>query len=160
MKPLFSLGFRDWGCWRPIRLDGIGSESPPMFTGISALFEAHRRRQPESLPFRSSRVFPRCEPVSAKDPRTGCGNTPPGFARGVRTARRRKAALPQYPVKSMITPITDSFATRRIGRPTPLRERAVRQPIALVASGGRIAPSTHQSQERQNAQVYANWHLY
>jgi hypothetical protein len=51
VKPLFSLSFRDWGCWRPIRLGGIGSESPPMFTAISALSETHRRRQPESGPF-------------------------------------------------------------------------------------------------------------
>jgi hypothetical protein len=139
VKPLFSLSFRDWGCGRPIPLGGIGSESPPMFTGVSAQFEAHRRRQPESGPFPSSRVFPRCGPVSAKDPRLGCGNTPPGFARETQTARRRKAALPQHPVKSMITPIIDSFAALRIGRPTPLRERAVRQAIDLMASGGRIA---------------------
>ena len=131
-----------------------------MFTGISALLEAHRRHQPESGPFPSSRVFPRCEPVSAKDPRPGCGNTPLGFAREAQTARRRKAASPQYPVKSMITPIIDSFAALWLGRPTPLRERAVRQAIDLVASGGRIAPGTNQSQGRQNAQVYANWHFY
>jgi hypothetical protein len=51
VKPLFSLSFRDWGRWDPIRLGDIGSESPPMFTGTSALFETHRRRQPESGPF-------------------------------------------------------------------------------------------------------------
>jgi len=127
-----------------------------MFTGISALFETHRSHQPESGPFPSSWSFPATKRVSANDPRPGCGNTSLGFAREAQTARRRKTALPQHPVKSTLTPIIDSFAcpSDRQARHLSENEPLNNLPPRGFGRGGR--PGTNQSQGRQNAQVYAN----
>jgi len=91
-RPLFSLSFRDWNCWRSARLGSLGSDSSPIFAGISAVVGVHRRGQLKAFGS-PARVFPPMRAAEREGPKFVplLHPTPP---RGCLAAGRHDAGSP------------------------------------------------------------------
>jgi len=111
-------------------------------------------------PFTSYMVTPCYEPVNANDPCPGCGNTQPWLRTESSNGTTPQGCNATTPCEISDYAIIDSFAVLRIGRPTPLQRTSSDTSHRPRGFRWEDRPSTDESQERQNAQVYANWHFY
>ena len=153
-----------WFCWVSVigdgrpgsGLDGLGSESPPMFTGLSARSWSPSPGRGESAPFsslpdasrRASRRIQGLPEHAAPGSlgRSGCSN---------RTILG-KAKPPKHLVKSAVAPTAASRTTPAGSQgPRPSQTGQFSSSLVLrVGQGGELW--SRKFQEGQNAQVSAN----